>query len=232
MRNLKAEEIECRPQQVAKDGTWASLLLYTNARVGMDILDETYGTEGWQRTHEGINGQLFCTIEIWDKDKKCWIKKQDVGTISNVEAEKGRASDSFKRACTNVGIGRSLYSAPHIFINLYAEDIYNGKDGPRLKAKVSFSVKSIEYDEENNINSLVIIDNKGVVRYSLNPSEKEDTVDETKQTNTDALECALQNIKIASSIEDLAKMFNELTMFQTNKIFISALSERKKQLKP
>ena len=60
MRDLNADEIDCRPQQIAKDGTWASLLLYTNARVGMNMLDELYGPTGWQRTHELIDGQLFC----------------------------------------------------------------------------------------------------------------------------------------------------------------------------
>lgn len=229
MRDLKAEEIDCRPQSIAKDGTWASLLLYTNARVGMNMLDELYGPTGWQRTHEIIDGQLFCTIEIWDNEKRCWVKKQDVGKNSDIEAEKGRASDAFKRACTNVGIGRSLYSAPHIFINLYADEITTYNNGSiRLKAKVSFAVKSISY-KDNIIDSLVIIDNKGTVRYSLNAPD--DKVDKTKPTNSDELENALQNIKIATTIEELTKMFNELTMFQSNKTFISALSERKKQLK-
>ena len=228
MRDLKAEEIDCRPQSIAKDGTWASLLLYTNARVGMNMLDELYGPLGWQRTHELIDGQLFCTIEIWDNQKGCWVKKQDVGKNSDIEAEKGRASDSFKRACTNVGIGRSLYSAPHIFINLYADDIVTYKNGSiKLKAKVSFYVKSISY-KNSIIDSLVIIDNKGNVRYSMNaPDEKVDT---SKPTNYDELETAIQNVKVATSIEELTRMFNELTMFQSNKTFISALSERKKQL--
>lgn len=227
MRDLKAEEIDCRPQQVAKDGTWASLLLYTNARVGMTMLDELYGPTGWQRTHELIDGQLFCTIEIWDSEKKCWVKKQDVGKNSDIEAEKGRASDAFKRACTNVGIGRNLYSAPRIFINLNADDITTYNNTIRIKAKVSFYVKSISY-KDNIIDSLVIIDNKGNVRYSMNSPE---LVDKSKPTNSEELETAIQNIKVATSIEELTRMFNELTMFQSNKTFISALSERKKQLK-
>lgn len=229
MRDLNADEIDCRPQMIAKDGTWASLLLYTNARVGMNMLDELYGPTGWQRTHELIDGQLFCTIEIWDNEKHCWVKKQDVGKTSDIEKEKGRASDAFKRACTNVGIGRTLYSSPHIFVNLYADDVTTYSNGSiRLKAKVSFAVKSISY-KNNVIDSLVIIDNKGSVRYALNaPDEK---VDNKKPTNSDELENALQNIKMATTVEELAKMFNELTMFQSNKTFISALSERKKQLK-
>lgn len=43
-----------------------------------------------------------------------WITKEDVGELSNVAANKGRASDAFKRAATNWGIGRELYSSPKI----------------------------------------------------------------------------------------------------------------------
>lgn len=113
-RNLTAEDIECRVNTVSEKG--CSLLLYKDARCDMKILDETVGPENWQRSHELINGNLFCNVSIYDADKKIWITKQDVGTESYTEKEKGQASDAFKRACFNWGIGRELYTAPFIWI--------------------------------------------------------------------------------------------------------------------
>lgn len=113
-RDLTASEIECRVNTVSEKG--CSLLLYKDARCDMKILDETVGRQNWQRSHEVINGNLFCNVSIYDEDKKEWVKKQDVGTESYTEKEKGQASDSFKRACFNWGIGRELYTAPFIWI--------------------------------------------------------------------------------------------------------------------
>lgn len=118
-RDLKAEEIECRVQQVKENGL--VLLLYKDARVDMNVLDETVGAENWQREHYECKGNLFCRVGIrcgepikspaWE-----WVWKSDCGTESNTEAQKGEASDSFKRACFNWGIGRELYTAPFIWI--------------------------------------------------------------------------------------------------------------------
>lgn len=113
-RSLTAEDIECRVNTVSEKG--CSLLLYKDARCDMKILDETVGPENWQRSHELINGNLFCNVSIYDEEKKIWITKQDVGTESYTEKEKGQASDAFKRACFNWGIGRELYTAPFIWI--------------------------------------------------------------------------------------------------------------------
>ncbi len=92
-------------------------MLYKDARCDMKILDETVGPENWQRSHELINGNLFCNVSIYDEEKKIWITKQDVGTESYTEKEKGQASDAFKRACFNWGIGRELYTSPFIWIS-------------------------------------------------------------------------------------------------------------------
>lgn len=166
IRTLRADEIECRVQQVNEKG--CVLLIYKDARVDMRILDETFGVDGWQRTHEVINGNLFCNIEIWSDDKKCWIKKQDVGTESNTEKEKGEASDSFKRAGFNVGIGRELYSSPFIWIKLDPSEIEKNSQGrPQLSRSVKFGVTSIKYDENKDITELVISDNKGNIRYTF-----------------------------------------------------------------
>lgn len=119
---LTAQDIECRVQGVSRSkGTGrvgAVLLLYKDARVDMRILDQVFGPGNWQRTHEVINGNLFCNIDIWDTQKGAWVRKQDVGVESNTEKEKGQASDAFKRAGFNVGIGRELYTAPFVYVEL------------------------------------------------------------------------------------------------------------------
>ena len=125
MRTLQANEIECRVGHSTAKG--ASLLLYKDARVDMRMLDEIYGPTNWERYHEVVNGNLFCTVRVWDSEKGCWVSKQDVGTESNTEKEKGEASDSFKRACFNWGIGRELYTAPFIWVTLTDADMTGGK---------------------------------------------------------------------------------------------------------
>lgn len=118
-RDLTADEIECRVQQVKENGL--VLLLYKDARVDMNILDETVGSANWQREHYECKGNLFCRVGIdlnginKISDPR-WVWKSDCGTESNTEAQKGEASDSFKRACFNWGIGRELYTAPFTWI--------------------------------------------------------------------------------------------------------------------
>jgi hypothetical protein len=112
-RDLRADEIDVRVATCNEKGV--SLLLYKDARCDMNILDETVGPMNWQRMHARDNAN--CIVEIWDSDKKQWISKEDTGTESYTEKEKGQASDSFKRACFNWGIGRELYTAPFIWIN-------------------------------------------------------------------------------------------------------------------
>lgn len=115
-RDLRADEIVCRVAQLNQ--YYLRLLLYKDARVDMTLLDETYGINGWKREHQLIGDRLYCTVSVWDPEKMQWIGKQDVGTESYTEKEKGQASDSFKRACVNLGIGRELYTAPDISIKL------------------------------------------------------------------------------------------------------------------
>lgn len=165
---LSAEDIECRISQIATTtkGTYASLLLYKNARVDMRILDEVCGPMNWQREHEYVAGNLFCTIFLWDCDKCTWIKKQDVGVESNVEKEKGQASDAFKRAATNVGIGRELYTAPKRIKVMLTEDEFKTDNGKtKVKPWVQFDVKEIEYGTRRDIIGLVIEDGNGKERF-------------------------------------------------------------------
>ena len=133
----------------------------------MKILDELFTPMGWKRTHKLIGDRLYCQVEVYDQSKKEWICKEDVGVESNTEAEKGQASDSFKRACVNWGIGRELYTAPKVSVTLNEREYTRGQDG-RIKVWASFSVKSIGYDvASRTINSLEIQDKDGNVRYAM-----------------------------------------------------------------
>lgn len=152
-RPLRADEIDVRIGSTTQKGV--SLLLYQDARAAMDILDEAVGSMNWTRYHQMIGDRLYCTIEIYDEEKHAWIAKQDVGTESNTEPEKGQASDSFKRAAVNFGIGRELYTAPFIWISA---DKCNLQDGPNGKPRCydKFGCQYIDYDEKGNIVRLKI----------------------------------------------------------------------------
>ncbi|MBO5841463.1 MAG: hypothetical protein J6R46_00535 [Clostridia bacterium] len=133
-RDLTASEIDCRVQSVKQNGL--VLLLYKDARVDQNILDGTVGAENWQREHYECKGNLFCRVGIdtngntenaAPSSDPRWVWKSDCGTESNTEAQKGEASDSFKRACFNWGIGRELYTAPFIWVPDSRCNIQNGK---------------------------------------------------------------------------------------------------------
>lgn len=170
-RKLKATEIDARVSTVTQKG--CSLLLYKDARVDQKLLDETFGLFGWKRSHQLLGDRLYCTVEVWDGEKQQWISKQDVGTESYTEKEKGQASDSFKRACFNLGIGRELYSAPFIWVSAGACNIEQ-KDG-RYTTKDRFKVQSIGYNDEGDINKLTITNEKtGAVVYTFGKAETEE----------------------------------------------------------
>lgn len=146
-RDLTAEDIECRVAQCNQN--WGvQLLLYKNARVDMNILDETVGNENWQNRFYECKGNLYCSLGInvnYDKPEKepLWIWKDDCGSESNTEAEKGEASDARKRAGVAWGIGRELYTAPK-FICFKPEDV-TWKDG---KCKDTFTVISLTIENK------------------------------------------------------------------------------------
>ena len=167
-RTLKAAEIDCRISTVSQKGI--SLLLYKDARVDQNILDETVGPMNWQRSHSRDNAN--CTVSLWDDEKQQWISKEDTGTESNTEKEKGLASDSFKRACFNWGIGRELYTAPFIWIAVgdckVVDSGRTDKYGkPVFTCYDKFKVSRIGYDTDRNIIDLVIVDKKGKAVFSI-----------------------------------------------------------------
>lgn len=156
-RLLRADEIDVRVSTVSEKGV--SLLLFKDARCDQNILDETVGIMNWKKSYQLIDGQLFCTIEIWDDQKKQWIGKQDVGVEGNTEAEKSRASDAQKRSAFAFGIGRELYTSPFIWVPANKCQIVTGKNGkPTCYDK--FFVERISYDDRNRICELYIANNK------------------------------------------------------------------------
>lgn len=159
-RDLKAEEIDVRVQSIYEN-KGVTLLLYKDARVDQDILDETVGNMNWQRKHSRDNAN--CEVGIWNEERGQWIWKEDTGTESFSQAEKGLASDSFKRACFNWGIGRELYTSPFIWVNW--ENLEVTKDNGKLKLKNTFIVEKIVI-KDKKITLLSIKNNKGVRVFS------------------------------------------------------------------
>ena len=142
-RTLKANEIEVRV------GSGGTLLLYKDARCDMALLDEVVGVGNWQREHKILGDDIYCKVGIFNKELNCWVWVEDAGSSGNIEIEKTKASDSFKRACVNLGIGRELYTAPKI------------KLPEQFKNCQFFDVSEIEYNQNKEITKLVITTNFG-----------------------------------------------------------------------
>ena len=206
IRLLRADEIECRIATINENGL--SLLLYKDARVDQRILDETFTIFGWKRSHQSIEGNLYCTVEVLNKETNEWIAKQDVGTTSYSEKEKGQASDSFKRACFNIGIGRELYTAPFIWVA--ASKITIQKKGERYICKENFIVKEIKYNNEREIIGLIIATDKGKVVYELKASSQkaekeikgtiEDKEDQISKMQLEALDAELKRTGVKMEV--------------------------------
>lgn len=221
MRTLLASEIECRVG--TQTDTGVSLLLYKDARVDMRMLDEVYGPSNWERYHEVVNGNLFCTVRVWDKEKGCWVSKQDVGTESNTEKEKGEASDSFKRACFNWGIGRELYTAPFIWVNITKDDLNN-----KGKVKTSFFVREIGYNDNREINHLVIVDGKGNARYNLGKKKSEPA----KETPQASLAEAIAEMYATTSYDAVVNCWKKYPQYTKEETFKRACTEQGVKYRP
>lgn len=185
-RELRADEIECRVAQISenkdKSPKGLSLLLYKDARVDQNILDETVGPMNWQRDHKELKSNIYCGISIWDEKKQIWVTKWDCGKESFTESEKGEASDSFKRAGFNWGIGRALYTAPFIWVKAELTDIIRTPNG-KLACKDNFEVSEISY-KDGKIVSLSIVNKGGDTVFSMGKQTKKQEPKETpKQEN-------------------------------------------------
>lgn len=166
-RTLKPSEIDVRVGSITEYGF--TLLLYKDARCDMRILDETVGAMAWTREHQELKGVIYCgvTIEMMEENVCVSATKWDCGTESYSEKEKGEASDAFKRACVNWGIGRELYTAPHIFLT--AQTVKDGRYWRLVHKKdgYGFKVADIAYNDAREINRLIITkDGKTVFQWA------------------------------------------------------------------
>lgn len=171
MELLKASEISCRVQQIGEKGLL--LLLYVTSRDGQKRLDDKYGPLGWQDSYQVIDGDLYCTISAWDKDKLMWVSKEDVGTASYTAKEKGRASDAFKRACVKHGIARELYTAPFIWLGADVANIKQNKEGKYITYD-KYAVNYITYTADGKIDELEIVNQNMDIVYKQYPCGKID----------------------------------------------------------
>ena len=201
-RLLRLDEIEVRISQVNAGGV--RVLFYKDARVDQNILDEVFGFAGWKRTHQQIGDRLYCTVSVWDPEKQQWIEKQDVGTESKTEAEKGQASDSFKRACFNLGIGRELYTLRDTFIpaSMLKEYSY---DASARKGTCYDTFAVLEVDSEagesgKRINSIKIgISSKGVMHHTITFGKTDSTENSVQENALKALSAGPAETKAPAS---------------------------------
>lgn len=224
-RTLRADEIEVRVQQIKKNNAgkvYAQLLLYKDARVDMTLLDEQFGILGWQREHTFKEGKNYCKVSVYDKEHGIWVVKEDVGTPSNTEADKGHASDAFKRACVNLGIGRELYSAPRIVIEVGQGEYYTQKDNRgndvcRLSNNVAFLVNAITYDARRNIVGLEIVDKTGRTRTKIGEVH-------------DPIYTAVGEMNNVRSLAECRAIWNKYPEHQDEPRFVAATNQKKSTL--
>lgn len=234
MRKLKANEIECRVSQVTAKG--CSLLLYKTARVDRAILDEEFGVMSWQNDFKVIDGKMYGGIGIYSNDLSEWIWRWDCGTESNTEAEKGQASDCFKRAGFKWGIGVELYTAPFIFV-LEPTEGKNGKYYMKDRYK-KFVVKEIEYTNDV-ISYLIITDDKGKEVFKFNNQSTEQKMTKIKEKNkeyakdmpTDNDVEIFKGLSNCKTLEELKVYYKEnYSKVQDKKIFVQLKDDIKNAL--
>jgi len=224
IRKLTADEIECRVAQVTSKG--CSLLLYKTARVDRAILDETYG-DLWQNDFKVINGKMYGGIGIYNNELKQWLWRWDCGTESNTEAEKGEASDCFKRAGFKWGIGIELYTAPFIFAQV--ETTKNDNKYVLTNKFTKFLVKEIGYSPKGVINKLIIEDNKGNSIFRLGATEKPPTKKQEEPKGID--KDVYQALEVCSSVKDVKCIWQKYQGRVTSQEeFINRCKKRKDEI--
>lgn len=215
-RPLTKDEIDCRVSTCNENGV--SLLLYKDARVDQNILDETFGIFGWQRSHHLIDGNLYCTVSVRNPETGEWIHKQDVGKESNAEKEKGQASDSFKRACFNLGIGRELYTAPFIWIPKEMVTIKKDNKGKNTTYD-KFSVRSITIEGGKIVQLEIQSDTRKCVVYTYGTKKQNSAPAQKEQTSAPAKtkeEVEAEKARLQKEKEEAAK--KELETIDNDKI--------------
>ena len=176
---VNIEDIDFRVQSI-NGGGYATILAYKDARYDMKMLDSIVGPDKWQKDYKIIDGNLYCGVAIRFDDehgKGEWVWKWDVGIESNADKEKGHASDAFKRACFNWGIGRELYDFPLIQVKLLDNEWEKGT-GAKPVNRQTYNLKLKEWrweldrKEDGSILSLRAYDQNGTLRFNSNQQKK------------------------------------------------------------
>ena len=186
---LGIKDIDFRLQSINKGG-YATILAYKDARVDMNRLDKVVGAKNWQRDHKEIKNVVYCGIgiDISEQEvkhekpftnissviKSKWVWKWDAGAESFTEKQKGEASDSFKRAGFNWGIGRELYDYPLIKVQLRADE-FELKDG-KVKQKWSLKLKDwvwFSQFTDGKLTYLACKDERGKARFTFGEFKKQ-----------------------------------------------------------
>jgi len=224
IRLLRKDEISVRQNQIKSDKVF--LLLYKDARVDMALLDELFTPMGWKKSYREVGGNLFCTISAYDKETGQWVEKEDVGTESNIEKAKGEASDAFKRAGFNWGIGRELYTSPVIAVKLKNGELFNGK------CYTSFYVSDIACSGNRQICKLEIVDGSGEVRFSWGSGEPKGNLPPTEDAfDLEAYRADVEAILLACDLIDKDKKALTLKgLPKYDKKLLDAVAERIKEL--
>ena len=201
LEDLKLElPFKWRVQSTTKFG--CTCVAYIDARDVQDLLDDVVGAANWQVKYEEHKGNLFASIgintdEVFQKEtgvsiinKVGWVWKSDCGTESQVEKQKGEASDAFKRAAVMWGVGRFLYSLKIIKIKEVIEK--NGKFYPSFGGNQIWDINShcnalhkksnvkvpTEWITDKAMESLTLPENKKhiptyIKKFKLRPEQRE-----------------------------------------------------------
>lgn len=204
-RDLTAEDVECRVAMCRQNGV--SLLIYKDARTDQNILDETVGCMNWRKTYEQIGTKTFCTISIWDPEKKEWVSKTDLGSESNTEKEKGEASDGQKRACVVWGIGRELYTAPFIWVKSDKCEIVNNNG--KFQCKTVFEVTHMKVENKKIVELSIANSRTGEVVYQMGKQTQTAPAAKPVTAPKEVKQAAPSNV--VNTVQDAEKVAEELT---------------------
>lgn len=229
IRPLRADEIDVRIGQEKKEnnvGVAASFLLYKDARCDMRILDELFTPFGWQREHKELKGTIYCGVSVRDENGE-WVAKWDAGSESNVEKEKGEASDSFKRACFNWGIGIELYTAPFIWVKYKQGE--NGRN-------ISLRVQELDVSANKQITKLTIVDKNGNVRYQWQQQPAQQPAQQPQpatapQQSPVRYSDVLDAVRAANTVEELSSIWKQNAgLIEKNIPMREAFTKRKNEI--
>jgi len=209
---LSAEDIDFRIQSINKGG-YATILAYKDARVDINRLNKVCGLN-WKREHKLNNHN--CVVSIYDKETNQWISREDTGTESNTEAAKGLASDSFKRACFNFGIGIELYDYPVISVKLNQNEV----DMSGQKPKQTWNLKLKEWvwridHVDNKVSYIAAKDQNGEVRFSWGSAAKKSVIE-----NIDSVK-AIKNHLATDGMEEAAEAWFEIEPYSRRNMYVS-----------